>query len=227
MPLIKSTSISVHDCVCVPFRGWMVKTHFLNAFEHLCANNCNAAGCFTLNSFPCVSRTVHHPKDIQPTWHNCGKHWSHNWASIPVERFWHLVEYAPTNWGSSEGQKVQLNIRKVFLFCTLSVHHSLSSSSSTVRLSIKYKIYTLKCQLLGFPIVSSYIQAAAHNYNYIWGTSIALTSIAFILLYSRDVGRAWNLVDLLPLRRMLCHWGLQKSVSPNWMKFNWEYALFE
>jgi hypothetical protein len=34
--------------------------------------NCNAAGFFTLNSFPCVSRMVHHPKDI----HNCGKYWS-------------------------------------------------------------------------------------------------------------------------------------------------------
>ena len=28
--------------------------------------NCSAAGFFTLNSFLCVSRMVHHPKDIQP-----------------------------------------------------------------------------------------------------------------------------------------------------------------
>ena len=32
-----------------------------------CVQNSNAAGFFTLNSFPCVSRMVHHPKDIQPT----------------------------------------------------------------------------------------------------------------------------------------------------------------
>ncbi|XP_055725810.1 oligophrenin-1-like isoform X5 [Salvelinus fontinalis] len=33
--------------------------------------------------FPCVSRMVHYPKDIQPTWHNCGKHWSqHGPASL-------------------------------------------------------------------------------------------------------------------------------------------------
>jgi hypothetical protein len=29
--------------------------------------NRNAAGFFMLNSFPCVSRMVHHPTDIQPT----------------------------------------------------------------------------------------------------------------------------------------------------------------
>ena len=66
------------DCVCEPFRGWMGKTKDLRAFERgmvvgakctVCVKNCNAAGFFMLNSFPCVSRMVH-PKGIQPTWHN-------------------------------------------------------------------------------------------------------------------------------------------------------------
>ena len=42
---------------------------------HLC-QELQRGWVFTLNSFLCVSRMVHHPKDIEPTWHNCGKHWS-------------------------------------------------------------------------------------------------------------------------------------------------------
>ena len=42
----------------------------------VCVKNCNPAGFFTFNSFPCVSRMVHNPKDIQATSHNCGKHWN-------------------------------------------------------------------------------------------------------------------------------------------------------
>ena len=85
------------DCVCVPFRGWTGKTKYLSAFERgmvvgarrtgLSVKNCNAAGFFTLNSFPCVSRMVHHPKDIQTSWHNCGEALESTWASIPVECF--------------------------------------------------------------------------------------------------------------------------------------------
>ena len=51
----------------------MGKTKDLRAFERgmvvgdrgtgLWFKNCNAAGFFTLNSFPCVSRMVHYPKD--------------------------------------------------------------------------------------------------------------------------------------------------------------------
>ena len=59
-----------------PANRWQV-----HRFE--CVKNCNAAGFFTLNRFPCVSGMVHHPKDIQPTWHNFGKHWSqHGPASL-------------------------------------------------------------------------------------------------------------------------------------------------
>jgi hypothetical protein len=78
-------------------------------------------GFLTLNSFLCVSRMFHHPKDIQPTWHNSRKQWSQHgpaslWSSCPNELrlFW--------------GQKwwlvgVQLNIRKVSLmFRTLSLY---------------------------------------------------------------------------------------------------------
>ena len=62
-----------------------------------CVKNCNTAGFFMLNSFPCESRMVHHPKDIQPIWHNCGKHWESTWASIPVERFQHLYKQCSLN----------------------------------------------------------------------------------------------------------------------------------
>jgi hypothetical protein len=63
------------DCVYVPFRGGMGKTKYLSVFERSvvvgarleCVKNCSAAGFFTLNSFPCVSRMVYHPNDIQPT----------------------------------------------------------------------------------------------------------------------------------------------------------------
>ena len=37
---------------------------------------------------------VHHPNDIQTTWHNCGKHWSqHGPASL--WNAWHLIETMP------------------------------------------------------------------------------------------------------------------------------------
>ena len=45
---------------------------------------------FMLNSFPCLSRMVHQPKDIQPTWLNHGKHWIQHghpcWTLSPVPR---------------------------------------------------------------------------------------------------------------------------------------------
>ena len=58
-----------------------------------CVKNCSAAGFFTFNSFPCVSRMVHHPKDIPPTWHtgNC-------WKTQQRNSSWHKpVRLAPTN----------------------------------------------------------------------------------------------------------------------------------
>jgi hypothetical protein len=33
----------------------------------VCVKNYNTVGFFKLNSFPSVSRMLHHPKDIQPT----------------------------------------------------------------------------------------------------------------------------------------------------------------
>jgi hypothetical protein len=125
------------DCVCVPFRGWMGKTKYLSAFERdmvvgdgrtgLC-KNCNAAGFFTLNSYPCASGIVHHLNDIQSTWHNRGKHWSQHWPASLWNTFEHLVESLPDKlrlfWGQKEG--VQLNIRKVLMFCTLSVYMATS-----------------------------------------------------------------------------------------------------
>jgi hypothetical protein len=52
----------------------MGKTKYLDPFElgmvvgaPVCFKNYNAAGFFTLNSFPCVLTMVHNPKGIQPT----------------------------------------------------------------------------------------------------------------------------------------------------------------
>ena len=55
----------------------------------------NAAVFFMVNSFPYVSRVVHHSKDIKPTSQKFGKHCSTTWAIIPMKRFIHLVEYMP------------------------------------------------------------------------------------------------------------------------------------
>jgi hypothetical protein len=90
-------------CASVPFRGWMGKTKDWSAFERgmvvgsgapVCVKNCNAAGFFTFNSFQCVSRMVHHPKDIQTTWQLCEATDS-TWASIAMECFGHLTSPCP------------------------------------------------------------------------------------------------------------------------------------
>ena len=46
------------DCVCVPFRGWMGRPKDLRVNERVKKNcqNCNVAGFFSLNSFPCVPK---------------------------------------------------------------------------------------------------------------------------------------------------------------------------
>ena len=85
-----------------------------------CVKNCNGAGFFTLNSFPSVLRTVHHPKDIQPIWHNRGVNmgqYPYGMLSTPCR------VHDPTNWGCSEGKREgHLHIRKRFLMCcTLNV----------------------------------------------------------------------------------------------------------
>ena len=87
------------DCVWVPFRGWIGKTKYLSAFEQGMVVGAwrisNAAGFFTLNSFLCVSRMVHHPKDIQWTWQKLWDALESTWASIPGERFQHLEDSMP------------------------------------------------------------------------------------------------------------------------------------
>jgi hypothetical protein len=77
----------------------MGKTKDLSAFERgmvvyakhtgFSVKNCNAAEFLMLNSLPCVSRMVHHPKNIQPTW-QLWEALESTRASIPVEHFWHL-----------------------------------------------------------------------------------------------------------------------------------------
>ena len=90
---------------------------------YVCQKNCNTAGFFTLNSFLCVSRMVHHPMDIQPTWHNCGKLWSQHGTASLCNAFSSPIRVpALMNWGCSEVKRgCNLNNRKVFLmFCTVS-----------------------------------------------------------------------------------------------------------
>ena len=111
-------------CMFVPFRGWMCKTKEPGA--PVCVKNCNAAGFFSLNSFLCVSRMVHHPKGIQPTWHNCGKHWSQHGSTS----LWNAFNTVSSPWPDKLRlfwwQKgVQLNIRKVFLMFGILIVHSL------------------------------------------------------------------------------------------------------
>jgi hypothetical protein len=123
------------DCVCGQFRGWMVKTQALSAFERgmvvgarrsrFVLRTANTPRFFTLNSFSVYHERPTAQRTFQPIWHNCGKHWSRHGPASLWNAFEHLAEsHATTNWGCSEGQKeAQLNVRKVFLmFCPLCVH---------------------------------------------------------------------------------------------------------
>ena len=59
---------------------WFVSRTAMLDFSRSTASR---TGLFTLNSFPCVSRMVQHPKNIHPTSHNCRKHCSqHGPASL-------------------------------------------------------------------------------------------------------------------------------------------------
>ena len=53
--------------------------------------------------FPVCIKMVHHSKDIQPAWHNCGKHWSQH-GPTSLWNAWHNVVHATMNWGCSEGK---------------------------------------------------------------------------------------------------------------------------
>jgi hypothetical protein len=59
---------------------WERKGFKAHPFE--CVKPCNAAGFYTLNSFPCVSRMFHHPKDIQPM----GGQWSENGSLMKEDK---------------------------------------------------------------------------------------------------------------------------------------------
>ena len=50
------------------------------------------------DSFPCVSRMVHNPKDIQPTWHHYVKHWSQHWPATLWNSFDTLWIPCLRNW---------------------------------------------------------------------------------------------------------------------------------
>uniref|UniRef100_A0A8C7UQ04 Ral transcription factor IIIC subunit 5 n=1 Tax=Oncorhynchus mykiss TaxID=8022 RepID=A0A8C7UQ04_ONCMY len=76
-------------------------------------------------SFPCVSRMVHHPKDIKPTGHNCGTHWSQTWASIPVECF-------RKHWQGGECNSILLIVAGVTDFQYLAVHSAKDGSHTSL-----------------------------------------------------------------------------------------------
>jgi hypothetical protein len=57
-------------------------------------------GFIMINSFPFASGMVHHPKDMQPTSHSCGKHWRQlHPCGTPCR------VHALANWGCSEGKR--------------------------------------------------------------------------------------------------------------------------
>ena len=71
-----------------------------------CVKNCNAAGFFTLNSFlVCIKNgppPKRHPANLTQLWEALES----TWASIPVERFQHLVE-------SNAPQRIEAGILNV------------------------------------------------------------------------------------------------------------------
>ena len=140
---------------------WMGYDSRCQAHRSECVKNCNAAVLFTLNSFPCVSRMVRHPKDIQPSWHNCDQPWQHDgwvqhstrhqtvpretssqridttalestWDSIPMEHFRHPLEFMPlTNWGFSDGKRESNSILGRCSYCLV---HSVYSTLSDLQM---------------------------------------------------------------------------------------------
>jgi hypothetical protein len=109
------------DCVCVLFRVWMGKRNHLSGFERVMVVGARRTGLcqdlqrywvFHAEQFPvCIKNgppPKGHPANLTQLWEALES----TWASIPVERFWHLsVEW--TNWGCSEGKIVCNSILEV------------------------------------------------------------------------------------------------------------------
>jgi hypothetical protein len=156
--------VNGQDKIFKCFWTWYGSRCQVHRFE--CVKNCNADGFFKLNSFPCVSRMVHHPKDIQKSW-ELWKALESIWASIPVAHFLHLVESMPW-WIEAvlRANVMQFNIRKVFLmFCTLSVYANVTWGQRVlflVKAWHKHPVFSCQddmlivCQKLPWPVLFSY-----------------------------------------------------------------------
>jgi hypothetical protein len=117
------------DCVCVPFRGWISKTNDLITFEQGMVVGARLTGlCLELHRY-----WVFHTRQFSvcikngppPKWHpailtQLCEALESTWASIPMERFRHLVESIPRQIEVVVRAKVAggFNIMKMFLmFC--------------------------------------------------------------------------------------------------------------
>jgi hypothetical protein len=77
-----------------------------------------------LNSLPRVSRMVHQPKDIQPTWHNCGNHSSHLGPASLWNAFDTLLIPCPMYWGCSEECVLNVLYTQCILFLDIAQEYS-------------------------------------------------------------------------------------------------------
>ena len=149
------------DCVCVSFRGWLGKTKYLNAFERGMVVGARRTGLSVLRTTTllgfshstvhlCVSRLVHNPKDIQPTWHNLGKHLgqhghsSHHHIALKKKvNHWSNHEYYYSVWVKS----VQYQLWHPAEANLIQPHHVITNSLGI------YAVYLKGCHDLCFPMV--------------------------------------------------------------------------
>ena len=104
------------DCVCVPFRGLMVKTKYLSAFLQGDSSRWQAhqfecrelQGCCVFlhaQQFPVCIKNGTPPKGQAANLTQLWEELELTLASITMQCFQHLVVHALTNWGCSEGKR--------------------------------------------------------------------------------------------------------------------------
>jgi hypothetical protein len=94
--------------------------------------------------FQCVSRMVHDPKDIQTTWHDCGKDWIQHGPCGTLSKPCRV--HALSNWGYSEGK----NIKKVWCLSTLYLYCIYTLYTISI-----YTIYTVSILYLYIVSITS------------------------------------------------------------------------